>query len=396
MLLIIQGTPFCNIDCSYCYLPQRDHRERLSIDLLHRLVDRLIEFMEAAPATMWDHVMRRDQAASPAIDVVWHAGEPMVLPVSFYETALAAFEPIVHRGIALSHGLQTNGTLISDRWIAFLLRSGIKIGVSIDGPRDLHDRYRRYRDGRGSFDACMAGIRRLQQASVPFHVISVLSESSLQAADRLFDFYCDTGLFDIGFNIEEIEGSHRTSSLSGAHVPALYSAFLRRFLDRNTAAGFPITLREAEQMSTLMVHGELPRNDQVEAGRILTVDFAGNVSTFSPELAGLRSEAFADFIIGNIRKSSLAEMLSGPITSALAAEIARGVAQCRSTCDLFAFCKGGSPVNKFCETGSFAGSATMHCALTVKATLQECVEAIYRPLAGGSHASQTGIAGALP
>lgn len=386
MLLIIQGTPFCNIDCSYCYLPHRDRRERLSIDLLYRLVDRLVEFLETAPAMMRNQVMRHDTTAPEAIDIVWHAGEPMVLPLSFYQAALAAFEPLARRGIAISHGFQTNGTLISDRWIAFMLQAGLKVGVSIDGPRDLHDRHRRYRDGRGSFDACLAGIRRLQAASVPFHVISVLSEPSLHVPDRLFDFYCGTGLFEVGFNIEEIEGGNRTSSLSVPHVPSLYRTFLRRFLDLNARAGFPIRLREAERMSTIMINGELPRNDQVEPGRMLTVDFSGNVSTFSPELAGLRSEAFADFIIGNVRESSLADMLGGPVATALAAEIARGVARCRMSCDLFAFCKGGSPVNKFCETGSFASGETMHCSLTVRATLQECADAIYRPLAGETHA----------
>jgi uncharacterized protein len=414
MLLIIQGTPFCNIDCSYCYLPHRDHRARLSLDLLHRLVDRLVEFAETAPATLRDDILRPASPATPAmkmpttgapatgagaIDVVWHAGEPMVLPISFYEAAFAAFAPLVLRGIDINHGFQTNGTLISDPWIGFLLSTGLKLGVSIDGPRDLHDRHRRYRDGRGSFDACLAGIHRLQAAAIPFHVISVLSEPSLHEADRLFDFYCDTGLFDVGFNIEEIEGSNHASSLAAPHIPALYKAFLRRFLDRNAGAGFPVRLREAEQMAALMISGELPRNDQTEAGRILCVDFSGNVSTFSPELAGLRSEVFGDFIIGNVRQSRLADMLSGPVAAGLAAEIARGVTRCRETCDFFAFCKGGSPVNKFCETGSLASSETMHCALTVKATLQECIEAICRPLAdtpaiGGLRADHPAIAGA--
>jgi len=394
MLLIIQGTPFCNIDCSYCYLSDRDRRNRISIDLLHRLVDRLIEFVESAPATLRNRAMRPHPTAPQEMAVVWHAGEPMTMPISFYEAAFATFEPLRFRGVHISHGFQTNGTLVSDRWIEFFLKTKLQIGVSIDGPRDLHDRYRRYRDGRGSFDICLAGIRRLQAASIPFHVISVLTEPTLHEPDRLFDFYCDAGLLDVGFNIEEIEGRNQASSLAGDHVPTLYSAFLRRFLHLNACAGFPIRLREAEHMSALMLNGELPNNDQIEAGRIVSVDFSGNVSTFSPELVGLASKAFSNFVLGNIAESSLADMLSGPVATALAREISLGVARCRTTCDLFAFCKGGSPVNKFCETGSFQASETLHCALTVKATLQECAEAIYRPLASGPRADQPSVAGA--
>jgi len=392
MLLIIQGTPFCNIDCSYCYLPNRHDRRRISLDLLHRLVDRLIEFLDTAPATLRNHAMRPHPAAPQEINVVWHAGEPMTLPISFYEAAFAAFAPLAARSISISHGFQTNGTLISDRWTQFILKTNLKIGVSIDGPRHLHDRHRRYRNGRGSFDACLAGIQRLQAAAIPFHVITVLTEPSLHQADALFDFYCDHGLSHVGFNIEEIEGDNRASSLAGKHIPALYGAFLRRFLQLNAAAGFPVKLREAEQMAALIIGGELPTNDQAEAGRIISVDAAGNVSTFSPELVGLESEPFADFVIGNIDQSRLADMLAGPVATALAAEIALGVDQCRTTCDLFAFCKGGAPVNKFCETGSFRASETMHCALTVRATLQECAEAIYRPLTGllGDHPPAAG------
>ncbi|HVJ44214.1 MAG TPA: cyclophane-forming radical SAM/SPASM peptide maturase GrrM/OscB [Dongiaceae bacterium] len=365
MLLIIQGTPFCNIDCSYCYLPDRDRRERLSLDTINRIVARLNEFLGTPP---------RDEE----IAVVWHAGEPLVLPVSFYEQAFSAFGSLQTLGMKLSHAFQTNGTLINDRWVDFFRRTAPSIGVSIDGPQDIHDRYRTYRNGRGSFRDCIAGIRKLQVSGIPFHVISVLTEPALHRPDEIFDFFLENDLRDVGFNIEEIEGAHSRSSLAGADKVDLYRRFLRRFLYRNAIANFPLRLREAEQVATLLLKGELPENVQTEPGRIISIDVQGNVSTFSPELLGLKSEPFADFIIGNVCSSSFAAMLAGPVATALTAEIAFGVAQCRATCDVFAFCKGGAPVNKLCETGSMRSSETMHCALTVKATLPECVDFIYR------------------
>lgn len=388
MLLIIQGTPFCNIDCTYCYLPDRDRRDRLSMKTLHRLVERLVDFVEEAPADWRHRILKAGPAQPTEIAVVWHAGEPLVLPIRFYEEAFAAFTPLQQLGVAVTHGFQTNGTLITDQWIDFFQRTNVNIGVSIDGPQDLHDRHRRYRNGSGSFQRCFAGIERLQMAGMPFHVISVLTEPALHEADRLFDFFLKAGLCDIGFNVEEIEGHNERSSLASGTASTLYRDFLRRFLQLNAQAGFPIRLREAEQMTSLLLRGELPANVQTEAGHIISVDVAGNVSTFSPELLGLKSEQFADFIIGNVFADSLTEMLTGSIATSIATEISLGVARCQATCDLFAFCKGGAPVNKFCETGSFRASETMHCRLTVKATLQECVDTIYqsltdRPLAAG-------------
>jgi uncharacterized protein len=388
MLLIIQGTPFCNIDCTYCYLPDRDRRDRLSIDTLHRLVGRLVEFVEETPVNWRERILKATPREPASIAVVWHAGEPLVLPVRFYEDAFAAFAPLKHHGVEISHGFQTNGTLITDQWIDFFRRTNVSIGVSIDGPRDLHDRHRRYRNGSGSFERCFAGIQRLQIAQIPFHVIAVLTEPALYEPDRMFAFFLEAELYDIGFNIEEIEGRNDRSSLANSNAAALYRGFLRRFLYLNAQAGFPIRLREAEQMTALVLKGELPSNTQTEAGHILSVDVTGNVSTFSPELLGLKSDQFADFIIGNVFTASLTEMLTGPIATSLATEISLGVARCQASCDFFAFCKGGSPVNKFCETGSFRASETMHCGLTVKATLQECVDTIYgslidRPLAVG-------------
>lgn len=393
MLLIIQGTPFCNINCSYCYLPDRDRRDRLSIDTLHRIVSRLCEFVQTAPVDMSEPALRVNSVAASEVSVVWHAGEPLVLPISFYRTAFAAFEPLRNLGLRVSHGFQTNGTLINDRWVSFFAEAQPNIGVSIDGPEEIHDLHRKYRNGMGSFQTCLAGISRLQAAGIPFHTISVLTEPALRVPDRMFEFFLERNLLDIGFNIEEIDGINQDSSLAGTEIADLYGRFLRHFLRRNADAGFPIRLREAEHVAALLLAGELPSNSQTQAGQIISVDVSGNVSTFSPELLGLHNEQFADFIIGNVFTASLAEMLTGTVALSLGQEISRGVANCQATCDVFSFCKGGAPANKFCETGSFQASETMHCALTVKATLRECIEVIYRSLAHQPPAHQQFPAG---
>src|SRR5579863_7960338 len=99
-LLVVQPTPFCNIDCSYCYLPGRSSRATVSDGTLENLFAKLF-------ASGW--VRRR-------VDVVWHAGEPTVLPIEFYRHAFAIIERHRPYDLEVIHGMQTNGTLLNAEW----------------------------------------------------------------------------------------------------------------------------------------------------------------------------------------------------------------------------------------------------------------------------------------
>ena len=109
------------------------------------------------------------------LSVVWHAGEPMVLPIEFYRDAFRTIDALKPAELPVAHSFQTNGTLIDEAWCDFFAEEHVNVGVSIDGPKRLHDRNRLTRSGRGTFDKTIAGIRLLRRHGVPFHVISVLS-----------------------------------------------------------------------------------------------------------------------------------------------------------------------------------------------------------------------------
>ena len=97
---------------------------------------------------------------------------------------------------------------------------------------------------------------------------------------------------------------------------------------------------------------------------ILSMDHAGNLATFSPELLGQASAEYGDFIIGNVHNDAFAELPGHPMLARMTAEIQAGVAMCRRECAYFDLCGGGEPVNKLAENGSFASSATDHCRMT--------------------------------
>src|SRR5262249_22996310 len=146
-------------------------------------------------------------ATSP-LTVIWHAGEPLVLPVAYYRDAFDRIDALRPPELCLRHSIQTNGMLITPDWCDLFKQYQVGIGVSLDGPRHLHDAHRLTRSGRGTFDQTLQGIRVLQQSNVPFHVITVLSECSLDDPDGLVDFYIAEAIDQVCFNVEESEGDH--------------------------------------------------------------------------------------------------------------------------------------------------------------------------------------------
>ena len=211
-LVILQPTPFCNINCSYCYLPQRSDRTTLNIDQLQQVFEKLVTFPTISKRTT----------------VVWHAGEPLVLGAQYYDAAFTRIRECCPPDLQIDHAFQTNGMLVDDAWCDLFRRWKVGVGVSIDGPKHINDAYRKTRSGKGTFDKTVAGIHRLKQNNIPFYVISVLTRAALEDPDGLFALYHELGIRDVGFNIEEQEGIHSATTVefrsSASQCPGLPEA----------------------------------------------------------------------------------------------------------------------------------------------------------------------------
>jgi uncharacterized protein len=321
-------------------------------------------------------------AADP-LTLFWHAGEPLTLSPEWYERALAQAAIAAPGSAGIEHRLQTNATLIDDRWCALFLAHKIRIGVSLDGPAWLHDARRRTRKGRGTHAATMRGVRALQRHDIPFHVICVVTRETLGAPDELAEFFLGEGVDRIGFNIEEIEGINTSSSLAKEGARAEFARFLARFLDRAEKSG-RLQVREMDGMLNWLRSpgfGQARGNEQNTPLEIITVTHSGEIATFSPELVGLSHAKFGDFTVGNVASTSLDEILSSKRFQMLCEEIAAGVAACAAQCPYFRLCRGGAPANKLAEHGSFRVTETLFCRLaeqTVADVVLERLEARIR------------------
>jgi uncharacterized protein len=308
---------------------------------------------------------------SDTLTVLWHAGEPLTVGIEYYERAFAIIKERTPPSVNVIHNFQTNGTLINHEWAKFLRKSNITLGLSIDGPRHLHDRHRQTRSERGTFEQVMQAVQILNEEKVPFHLITVLTRDSLRAARDIFEFYIEIGAENVGFNIEEIEGDHVSSSLQTSDIDKDVRHFFEDFYDLCEMHPGILRIREIDGALHSIINPESAwyGNPLAEPLRMLNVAANGDLSTFSPELLGYNSSRHGSFTFGNIHSGEVNDILENPNYRSVNAEIRNGLARCQAECEYFQLCRGGSPVNKFFENGTFDSTETLFCRLTKKAVI---------------------------
>ena len=364
-LVVIQPTSFCNLDCDYCYLPDRALKNQLSLDL----IEPIFESIFTSPFV------------GEQFTVCWHAGEPLTVPISFYE---AVFERISEadrkynkQQSQFHYSFQTNATLINQKWCDFCKQHPIHVGISLDGPAFIHDIHRQTRKGTGSHAITMRGVSLLQQNEIDFTVIAVITEDSLDYPDRIFSFFQETGITNVGFNMEETEGINQSSSLDRAGVADRYRAFIKRFWELSAATENELKVREFECLCGLIyADTRLDKTEMNHPFAILNIDHLGNFSTFDPELLSIKTEQYGDFILGNVLHDSLKSVCYQKKFQRIYQDMAAGVELCRNTCDYFGVCGGGAGSNKYWENGTFNSAETNACKYRIKIVTDIVLEAL--------------------
>jgi uncharacterized protein len=173
--------PICNLDCRYCFYLEKERLYPGTADFAmgEATLEAFIrQYIEAQPG--------------PMVSFAWQGGEPTLLGVGFFERVIALQQQYA-RGRRIENALQTNGVLLDDRWGAFLATHEFLVGLSIDGPADLHDRYRRDRGDRPTFAAAMRGLEILKRHRVPFNTLTVVHRDNARRPLDVYRFLKDVG-----------------------------------------------------------------------------------------------------------------------------------------------------------------------------------------------------------
>jgi uncharacterized protein len=169
----------CNIDCTYCFFLSKDalypnEKHRMSADTLEAYIRQLLESHRA-----------------PQVTVAWQGGEPTLMKLEFFRHSVELVEKYRRPEQVVQHTFQTNGILLDDDWCAFFKEHNFLVGLSVDGPREVHDTYRVDRRKRGTFDRVMAGWRQLRRHGVDFNILCTVNAANQNHGRRVYRFFRD-------------------------------------------------------------------------------------------------------------------------------------------------------------------------------------------------------------
>lgn len=334
----------CNLDCSYCYyresLDGARVRRRTGEDLLSRFIPEYMAYV----------------ADSGAASLAWQGGEPTLAGLPFFERVVELEARNAAPGTTISNALQTNGLLIDDRWSSFLANFEFLVGVSLDGPQELHDTERRDRGGRGSFRRVMAGIDYLRAAAVDLNILCVVGPHNVTEARRLMRFYRREGFRYLQFiPAMDFQAIHPQEPARYAISPEEYGEFLVELFDEWHGAGKPdVSIRIFDNFvqsflgvpNDLCVHAE-----SCDAGIVLEYNGDAYPCDFY---------VHPRWKLGNVLEHPLAEIAASAARAAFVTQKHPLPTACQ-VCEYRQWCKGGCPRNRISREDGTA-SPDFFCA----------------------------------
>jgi uncharacterized protein len=215
-LLIKPSSYLCNLDCSYCF-----YKKTKSIYPDAKIMD--LKTLEFFIKRFMDYSEGRD------IYFCWQGGEPLICGIDFYFNVIEFQKKYGKRGQIVGNTVQTNGILINEKWIEFFKKYNVFVGISLDGPEEIHNFYRKYKDGRKTFNKVMENIRLLKSADVQFNILSTIGENSGKYPEKIFEFFIKKDFKYLQFIPATDRKKGKISDFS--ITPLTYSKFLCRIFD---------------------------------------------------------------------------------------------------------------------------------------------------------------------
>lgn len=344
----------CNIDCRYCFFLSKealypDERHRMSDATLEAYIRQLLE----------SHRL-------PEVTVAWQGGEPTLMGLEFFRKAVELVDRHRRPGQRVEHTFQTNGVALDDEWCAFLAANHFLVGLSVDGPRELHDAYRVTRGGQGTFDLVMKGLGHLRAHRVEFNILCTVNAANQAHGRRVYQFFRDElGATWIQFipiveraTTETLDIANRGWSADprgkrllytqtgtlvtnrsvgarqyGQFLIDVFEEWVRRDVGKVYVQLFDVTLEAAFGRYKLCIHAP-------------TCGY-GPALEYNGDLYACDHFVEPRFRLGNIHETHLLEMVASPAQRKFGDDKRDTLTrQCRQ-CEVRALCNGGCPKDRF-------------------------------------------------
>jgi len=316
--LTLEPVAACNLDCAYCYA----HRETAPPPDAARFVAALDQVVRYAAAHGCD-----------GLDCVWLGGEPLLAGIDFF-TRMVAWTASAASRIDVRHFLQTNGMALDGAWCRLLREADVRLGLSLDGPRDIHDAFRRGPGGAPTFARVMDALGMLRHYGVPFGCVAVVTRQTLGRERDVYDFFCGLGC---GFRINPVipgpEGTDRAARIT----PEEYGGSLVRYFDAwNVARPDRVNVSPLDNYAVSLLGGALQECQQRDSCARLSLGIKPNGDV-------VRCGRFQDRVLGNLADTTVEALLAGGKDDAFDGR-ADALASCHA-CVWWKQCHGGCPHN---------------------------------------------------
>ena len=346
--------PLCNLNCEYCFYLEKqalfaqDEKYRMPDDVLRAFI---ANYITSQP--------------TPIVEFVWQGGEPTLLGIDFFKRVMELQKQFAGAK-TITNALQTNGTLLTDEWCAFLKKHNFMVGISLDGPKEIHDRYRRDRKGAGSFDQVMHGLKLLQKYKVEYNVLACVARETARNPLDVYHFFKGQGVEFIQFSpvVERLaDSSSRQTSLRlagpaslqkaeeqvevtpwsvipeeyGDFLIAIYDEWVRHDVGNVFVMNFEWALNAwIGNPSPVCVHAK-------QCGRSVVIEHNGDV--FACDHC-----VYPQYRLGNIKHGRLSDMVERSIQSGFGVTKETSLPRWCMECDVLPACQGGCPKHRFMTT----------------------------------------------
>jgi uncharacterized protein len=343
--------PVCNLNCEYCFYLEK--QALFGADEKYRMSDKVLF------AFITNYITSQP---TPVVEFVWQGGEPTLLGLDFFKRVIELQKPFVGTK-TITNSLQTNGTLLTAEWCRFLKKNNFMVGISLDGPREIHDRYRRDRKGNGTFDQVMRGVKLLQEHKVEYNVLACVARDTAKKPLEVYRFLRGEGVEFIQFTPVVERQSDSSSRQMGLRLAGPAA------LDKKDQQGdvTPWSVIPEEYGDFLIaIYEEWVRHD---VGSVFVMNFEWVLNAWignpSPVCVHARTcgrsvviehngDVFAcdhcvypQYKLGNIMADTLPEMVAKSLHSGFGVAKETALPRWCGECEVLRACQGGCPKHRF-------------------------------------------------
>jgi uncharacterized protein len=337
----------CNLDCCYCYYLKKEHlfpgtkSFRMPDDILEEYI---VQHIEASP--------------SPVISFSWHGGEPTILGLEYFRKIVALQRKHQPAHQRITNGMQTNGTLLDEDWCRFLAAEGFAVGISLDGPQEMHDRYRVTKGQQPTHKQAMCGYHLLRQHQIPCTILCVVHAQNVQYPTQVYRFFKEIKGRSVEFLplVEpEPDGKGGVSQVSvpapawGNFLCTVFDEWMARDIERVNVRMFEEAARTAfGQEHALCIFRET-------CGDVPVIEHTGDFFSCDHFVS-------AEHRLGNIREARLVEMLESPAQRAFGRAKSDTLPHSCRVCEVRTMCHGGCPKDRILRRPEGEGGLNYLCA----------------------------------